>query len=84
MVDKLDEADKLIDELIEDKSPEEIVGEGGLLAALTKRVYGHALEGEMTHHLGYPLKSPLGKNSGNSRNGKTTKTVKTDTVDVSL
>ncbi len=84
MVDKRDEADKLIDELIDGKTPEEIVGEGGLLQALTKRVYERALEGEMTHHLGYPPKSPAGKNSGNSRNGKTLKTVKTDTVDVSL
>ncbi len=58
MVDKRDEADKLIDELIADKTPEEIVGEGGLLQALTKRVYERALEGEMTHHLGYPPESP--------------------------
>ncbi len=29
MVDKRDEADKLIDELIAGKTPEEIVGEGG-------------------------------------------------------
>jgi putative transposase len=84
MVDKRDEADKLIDELIDGKTPEEIVGEGGLLQALTKRVYERALEGEMTHHLGYPPKSPSGKNSGNSRNGKTSKTIKTDTVDVPL
>jgi len=84
MIDKRDEADKLIDELIDGKTPEEIVGEGGLLQALTKRVYERALEGEMTHHLGYPPKSPAGRNSGNSRNGKTSKTVKTDTVDVSL
>ena len=31
MVDKRDEADKLIDGLIAGKTPEEIVGEGGLL-----------------------------------------------------
>jgi hypothetical protein len=31
MVDKRDEADKLIDELIDGKTPEEIAGEGGLL-----------------------------------------------------
>lgn len=84
MVDKRDEADKLIDEMIAGKTPEEIVGEGGVLAALTKRVYERALQGEMTHHLGYPPKAPEGKNSGNSRNGKTTKTVKTDSTDVCL
>src|SRR3989304_871 len=84
MVDKRDEADKLIAERIAGKRPEEIVGEGGLLQALTKRVYERALEGEMTHHLGYPPKAPEGKNSGNSRNGRTTKTVKTGSTDVSL
>jgi transposase-like protein len=78
MVDKRDEADKLIDKLIAGKTPEEIVGEGGLLAALTKRIYERALDGELTHHLGYPPHAPEGKNSGNSRNGKTSKTVKTD------
>ncbi len=51
MVDKRDEADKLIDELIAGKTPEEIVGEGGLLQALTKRLYERALEGEMTQFL---------------------------------
>lgn len=84
MVDKRDEADKLIDEMIAGKTPEEIVGEGGLLQALTKRVYERALEGEMTHHLGYPPKAREGRNSGNSRNGKTSKTVKTGSEDVHL
>jgi len=45
MVDKRDEADKLIDEMIAGKTPDEIVGEGGLLQALTKRIYERALEG---------------------------------------
>lgn len=84
MVDKRDEADKLIDELISGKTPEQIVGEGGLLKALAKRVYERALEGEMTHHLGYPPQSPEGRNTGNSRNGKTTKTIKTSSEDVDL
>ncbi|RKX25878.1 MAG: IS256 family transposase, partial [Candidatus Zixiibacteriota bacterium] len=52
--------------------------------ALTKRVYERALEGEMTHHLGYPPKAREGRNSGNSRNGKTSKTVKTGAEDVNL
>jgi putative transposase len=84
MVDKRDEADKLIDDLIAGKTPEEIVGEGGLLQQLTKRLYERVLEGEMTHHLGYPPKAPEGRNTGNSRNGKTTKTVKTDRADIPL
>jgi putative transposase len=84
MVDKRDETDKLIDDMIAGKTPEEIVGEGGLLQALTKRVYERALEGELTHYLGYPPKAPEGKNTGNSRNGKTTKTLKTDGSDMPL
>ena len=84
MVDKRDNADKLIDELISGKTPEEIVGKDGLLRVFTKRVYERVLEGEMTHHLGYPLRAPEGKNTGNSRNGKTTKRVKTGTEDVDL
>jgi hypothetical protein len=84
MVDKRDKADKLIDELIAGKTPEEIVGEGGLLQQLAKRLYERVLEGEMTHHLGYPPQAPEGRNTGNSRNGKTTKTVKTDRADIPL
>ena len=48
MAKKLDNADKLIDEMIAGKTPEEIVGEGGLLDTLTKRVYERALESERT------------------------------------
>lgn len=56
--------------MIQGRTPEEIAGEDGLLQQLTKRLYERALEGEMSHHLGYPPKAPEGKNSGNSRNGK--------------
>jgi len=58
MVDKRDEADKLIDKLIAGKTPEEIVGEGGLLAALTKRVYERALDGELIRRGGLPAARP--------------------------
>jgi putative transposase len=84
MADKRDSTDKLLDELIKGKTPEEIAGEGGLLQELTKRLYERALDGEMTHHLGYPPQAPEGKNTGNSRNGKTTKKLKTDTGDVEI
>ena len=84
MADKRDEADKLLDELIKGRTPAELTGEGGLLQELTKRFYERALEGEMTHHLGYPPQAPEGKNTGNSRNGKTSKRLKTDTGDVDI
>ena len=77
-VEKLDELIKAC------KGPEEIIGRGGLLDQLTKAVMERALQGELTHHLGYekgePAK-PAGEDSGgdsNCRNGTSAKTVITD------
>jgi len=71
--------EKLLDELMKGyKSPEDLLGEKGLLKQLTKALLEKALQGEMTHHLGYPKWSPAGKNTGNSRNGKQEKTIKGD------
>ena len=45
---------KLIDNLLKDyKTPEEILGEGGLLKQLTKAVLERAMQAELTDHLGY-------------------------------
>jgi putative transposase len=55
-----------------------LIGEGGLLQQLTKRVLESALEGEITDHVGYDKHDPAGKGTGNSRNGTRTKTVLTD------
>jgi putative transposase len=81
---KPDPTDKLLDELLAGKKPEEILGENGLLDELTKRLAERALEGEMTHHLGYPPHSPAGQHTGNSRNGKTHKTVKGKTGEMEI
>ena len=63
--------DKIISELMKDyKSPEDLIGENGLLKRLTKALLEKALEGELTHQLGYAKHDPAGHNSGNSRNGK--------------
>src|SRR5215208_6055187 len=68
---------ELLDELLKDyKSPDDMVGDDGLLQQLTKAVVERALQGELTHHLGYEKHDPAGNNSGNSRNGKSTKTIK--------
>src|ERR1043165_6215006 len=68
---------ELLDELLKDyKSPEDMFGDDGLLQQLTKAVVERALQGELTHHLGYEKHDPAGKNSGNSRNGKSAKTIK--------
>ena len=69
--------DKLIDQLLVGcNSPDDILGEAGLLKQLTKKVAERALNAEMEQHLGYAKHAPEGKNSGNSRNGKSTKTVR--------
>jgi transposase-like protein len=68
---------KLVDKLLNDyKSPEQIIGENGLLKQLTKALRERAMQAEMTSHLGYEKHDPAGYNSGNSRNGTTKKKLK--------
>lgn len=68
---------KLIDNLLKDyKTPEEILGDNGLLKQLTKAVLERAMQAELTEHLGYEPHDAAGDNSGNSRNGKSRKTLK--------
>jgi putative transposase len=55
-----------------------LVGPGGLLSDLTKRVLESMLESELTEHVGYEAYDPAGHNSGNSRNGTRKKTVFTE------
>jgi putative transposase len=72
-------SDELLDELLAGAgTEEEIVGPGGLLAQLTKRLVERAMEVELTDHLGYePHQEPPG-GAGNTRNGSTPKTLITD------
>jgi putative transposase len=72
-------SDAVVDELLAGaRTEEEIVGPGGLLAQLTKRLVERALEVELTDHLGYePHAEPPG-GTGNTRNGSTPKTLITD------
>jgi putative transposase len=71
--------DELVDELLAGaKTEEEIVGPGGLLSQLTKRLVERAMEVELTDHLGYePHQEPPG-GAGNTRNGSTAKTLVTE------
>jgi putative transposase len=71
--------DSVIDELLaEARTEEELVGRGGVLAQLTKRLVERAMQAELTEHLGYePHQEPLG-GSGTTRNGSTPKTLATD------
>ncbi len=72
-------ADEVIDELLAGaRTEEEIVGPGGVLAQLTKRLVERAMSAELTEHLGYePHQEPPG-GTGNTRNGSTPKTLATE------
>ncbi|EMF80477.1 transposase, mutator-like family protein, partial [Leptospira weilii serovar Topaz str. LT2116] len=71
-------AEELLDELIKGKTAEELIGQEGLLKQLTKSLVERAMQGEMTHHLGYEKHASSGNNSGNSRNGKSSEKLKGD------
>jgi putative transposase len=58
------------------EKPQDFLSENGLLQQLTKALAERALNGELTHHLGYEKHDPAGNNSGNSRNGTSPKTLK--------
>src|SRR2546425_4248371 len=61
-----------------------LVGPGGLLADLTKRVLETGLEVEMSEHLGYDKHAVEGRDGGNLRNGTRSKTVVTEIGPVEL
>jgi transposase-like protein len=71
--------DELVDELLAGaRTEEEIVGPGGLLSQLTKRLVERAMEVELTDHLGYePHQEPPG-GVGNTRNGSMAKSLTTE------
>lgn len=78
-------SDQLIDQLLADyKSPEDLLGQQGLLKQLTKKLAERALEAEMEQHLGYAKHDAAGKNTGNSRNCKSRKTVHSIHGDIEL
>jgi putative transposase len=72
-------SDELIDELLAGaQTQEEIVGPGGLLSDLTRRLVERAMSAELSGHLGYePGQAPPG-GAGNARNGTTPKTLQTE------
>ncbi len=71
--------EKLITELLKDyKSPEDLLGENGILKQLQKAVIEKALEAEMTHHLGYQKHQRSESQPDKSRNGKSKKHLRTD------
>ncbi len=78
-----DKVDVLLDELLEDySSPEQILGEQGLLKQLTKRVVERALKAELSHHLTQEAATLKSSSNApvkrNSRNGYSPKTLITE------
>jgi putative transposase len=70
-------SNELIDSLLADyKTPEDLIGEHGLLKQLSKRLVERALEAEMASHLGHARHEAVTNPAGNTRNGKSKKTLK--------
>src|SRR5210317_1904469 len=77
--------DALLDDLLQDcDSPEDILGEHGLLKGLTKRLVERALAAELTNHLGYAPHERNQTERANTRNGTTPKRVQTEQGPVDL
>jgi putative transposase len=75
-------APELLQQLLAERT---IAGEiEDLLKDLRKAFIEHALQGELTHLLGYEKHAVNGRNSGNSRNGTSRKTIKTEDSTVEL
>ena len=69
----------LIDALLADyKKPEDLIGQDELLKQLTKALIEHALQAEMTEHLGHGKNQLIANTTGNTRNGRSQKTLKGD------
>jgi putative transposase len=72
-------SDDVVDELLAGaRTEEEIVGPGGLLSQLTKRLVERALEVELTDPVGYERHLEPPGETGNTRNGSTPKTLITE------
>jgi transposase-like protein len=82
--------DELLDELLADhQSPEEILGESGLLKQLTKRLIERALAGELNYHLQQESQTsrelaPSESGDRNRRNGASKKTVQSEHGEMEL
>jgi putative transposase len=66
---------KLIDQLLEQTSPEDLLGENGLIKQFAKAILERALQAEMSTHLGHEPGESVSNEAGNKRNGTTSKTV---------
>ena len=75
--------DELLDELLEDcHSPEDILGESGLMKQIKKRLVERALAGELNGHLKSAV--VVEEATPNSRNGSSKKTVQSEDGELEL
>ena len=75
--------DDLLDELLEDcHSPEDILGESGLMKQIKKRLVERALAGELNHHL--KSEASTEASAQNSRNGSSKKTIQSEDGELAL
>ncbi len=66
---------KLVDELLSQVDPSEILSKDGLLSKLKKQLVERVLQSELEHELGYDKHSKGEKKSNNRRNGSYNKTI---------
>ncbi len=77
-MEKMEIPDELIDQLLgEYTGPEQLIGPGGLINQLRKRLIERAAGVELEQHLGYPQGSEAPDGQANRRNGTTSKTLRT-------
>ena len=67
--------DQLIEEIIQQVNPNEVLSKDGLFSQLKKRIIEKMLEEEINHELGYKRHSREEKEDGNRRNGNYEKTI---------
>jgi putative transposase len=76
---------KVLQELLKDyKSPEDMLGENGILKQLTKELVEAALGSELSGHLGYEQNDSGSKPTTNRRNGSSKKTVRSELGEINL
>jgi putative transposase len=66
---------KLIDQLLEQTAPEDLLAENGLIKQFAKAILERALQAEMSTHLDHEPGESVSNEAGNKRNGTTSKTV---------
>lgn len=67
--------DKLVEELISQIDPSEILSRDGLFAQLKKKIVEKVMQSELDHELGYSKHSKINKETDNRRNGSYKKTI---------